>query len=505
MNKNQIIALALLLASSLAVTVCLPAFSEAQAPAYVTYAGNWSSTTTYNLNEIVVSGGASYISLVTNNLNNSPASSPAKWATLGTATNVINGTVYANAYPSVSAAMAALKATSPTGGDVWIPCGTYVGPPAASFFSGVHLRSACNGIPQQVLTSIGGMPVYGATNGTILQYATGLTLFNLGNLGFDNITLDMTQERGGTGNLTLHAVSASIFNNLGVLNCGGSPGGPCLTVEGGATNGTNSALNHFSGRTVIQGGTWGLDLTAQGENVSFATENVFDDLILVYPTKGAILFDKFADSNYFGRVSVMFSAPTCLSENGLVFNGSPSVDQGVYWEHIYAYDETSNVVRCTGYYPVVFNNSKFNAVTTGHTAGGAAGGSFAAMNSWMDYGTAQNSGGPSFTLPYLTLTKQVIAYGASSFRATGQNAASFVPTDNLNMTKELYGTNADGNTYVWWVNDDGTTFHPGYRETLTTPASSSAACEAGQFTDDANYHYVCTATNTWKRVALASF
>ena len=33
-------------------------------------------------------------------------------------------------------------------------------------------------------------------------------------------------------------------------------------------------------------------------------------------------------------------------------------------------------------------------------------------------------------------------------------------------------------------------------ETLTT---------AGQFTDDANYHYVCVAANSWKRVALSSF
>jgi len=44
-----------------------------------------------------------------------------------------------------------------------------------------------------------------------------------------------------------------------------------------------------------------------------------------------------------------------------------------------------------------------------------------------------------------------------------------------------------------------------FLETLATPASSSAACTAGQFTDDANYHYVCVATNTWKRVALSSF
>lgn len=40
---------------------------------------------------------------------------------------------------------------------------------------------------------------------------------------------------------------------------------------------------------------------------------------------------------------------------------------------------------------------------------------------------------------------------------------------------------------------------------LNTPASSSAPCTAGQMSDDANYHYVCVAANTWKRVALSSF
>jgi hypothetical protein len=45
----------------------------------------------------------------------------------------------------------------------------------------------------------------------------------------------------------------------------------------------------------------------------------------------------------------------------------------------------------------------------------------------------------------------------------------------------------------------------GFTEKLYTPASSSASCKPGQFADDANYHYVCTAPNTWKRVALSSF
>jgi hypothetical protein len=40
---------------------------------------------------------------------------------------------------------------------------------------------------------------------------------------------------------------------------------------------------------------------------------------------------------------------------------------------------------------------------------------------------------------------------------------------------------------------------------LYTPASSSAPCTTGQLADDASYHYVCVASNTWKRVALTSF
>ena len=60
--------------------------------------------------------------------------------------------------------------------------------------------------------------------------------------------------------------------------------------------------------------------------------------------------------------------------------------------------------------------------------------------------------------------------------------------------------NATGRTFASTV-----TTSAGFQEVLFTPASSTAACTAGQFADDANFHYVCVAANTWKRVALASF
>ena len=40
---------------------------------------------------------------------------------------------------------------------------------------------------------------------------------------------------------------------------------------------------------------------------------------------------------------------------------------------------------------------------------------------------------------------------------------------------------------------------------FTTPASSTATGTKGQIAVDANYIYVCVATNTWKRVGLSTW
>ncbi|MFL6351672.1 MAG: hypothetical protein ACJ74Z_07455 [Bryobacteraceae bacterium] len=42
-------------------------------------------------------------------------------------------------------------------------------------------------------------------------------------------------------------------------------------------------------------------------------------------------------------------------------------------------------------------------------------------------------------------------------------------------------------------------------QVFTPPATSSDACSAGQFSWDDNYYYLCTGSNTWKRIALSSF
>jgi len=126
-------------------------------------------------------------------------------------------------------------------------------------------------------------------------------------------------------------------------------------------------------------------------------------------------------------------------------------------------------------------------------------------------------------LPYMQFWQYADAYhldvpqgDIASTNASGTNIVAGSGNDHSWLTYT-------GGHYIWNETTSGTTVNdlldvsdqqvktyapvsaPGYSETLTTPASSSAPCTAGQFTDDANYHYVCVATNTWKRAALSSF
>jgi hypothetical protein len=66
--------------------------------------------------------------------------------------------------------------------------------------------------------------------------------------------------------------------------------------------------------------------------------------------------------------------------------------------------------------------------------------------------------------------------------------------------KFLVGTSSDSGGAVFQVNGDRIRVG-----TAKTPASASATGTAGEIAWDANYIYVCTATNTWKRSAIATW
>lgn len=67
------------------------------------------------------------------------------------------------------------------------------------------------------------------------------------------------------------------------------------------------------------------------------------------------------------------------------------------------------------------------------------------------------------------------------------------------------GANANATILAGSFNVSGTGIAARFRATLTTPASASAAGTQGDILWDANFVYICTANNTWKRAAIATW
>lgn len=91
------------------------------------------------------------------------------------------------------------------------------------------------------------------------------------------------------------------------------------------------------------------------------------------------------------------------------------------------------------------------------------------------------------------------------FSVTATTASTGLGTGALQVAGGIYAGAASvfggAATFEGAVTIAGTVIH-----TLSaTPASASAAGTVGTMSWDANYIYICTATNTWKRVAIATW
>lgn len=89
------IVLALLLGASLiapAQTKTYVATSDPIAVFGMKYQGAYSSITTYSLNDVVLSGGVTYISILNGNIGHTPVSSPSQWSIVGGSASLPSGT-----------------------------------------------------------------------------------------------------------------------------------------------------------------------------------------------------------------------------------------------------------------------------------------------------------------------------------------------------------------------------------------------------------------------------
>jgi hypothetical protein len=93
------------------------------------------------------------------------------------------------------------------------------------------------------------------------------------------------------------------------------------------------------------------------------------------------------------------------------------------------------------------------------------------------------------------------------FNAAGNGAGSIRVTTSDTMTISAAGANgiqfnnSAGSAAIFRVTNAGAVIIP----ISTTPASAGASGTMGTIAWDANYLYVCTATNTWKRAAIATW
>lgn len=161
-------------------------------------------------------------------------------------------------------------------------------------------------------------------------------------------------------------------------------------------------------------------------------------------------------------------------------------------------------------------DAKVGVYTSSATATDGAGIAFAQTN------LQANSRYPGFELQYVY--SSTVANNAMRFNYTERSAAGVVqnytanvlqafangtvtinPTA-LNVTataKLLVGTASS--THMFDVNGTARVNQLYLRALNTAPASATATGTTGEIRIDANFIYICTATNTWKRVAIATW
>jgi hypothetical protein len=101
---------------------------------------------------------------------------------------------------------------------------------------------------------------------------------------------------------------------------------------------------------------------------------------------------------------------------------------------------------------------------------------------------------PSDSIPLATWNST----GGSFDLSGGLDFRSFLSTKSVTSGVGLIGTDVGG---VATLSADTTVL--GLR--VAAPATASSACATGSWATDSSYYYLCVATNSWKRTAIAAW
>ena len=328
---------------------------------------------------------------------------------------------------------------------------------------------------------------------------TALTVLNNGNVGIGtttptakldieagNINIDTTTFANQNGiilkdgtrfihnfnygnNLT---VTTAGFNTFAGLNSGN------FTMGATATQTWGGSYNTGFGQSTLSGITTGSQNTAVGAQ-SLLSNTIGDHNISVG------MSSLFYNTTGTGNVAVGSSALVLNNGNYNAATGYASLYSNTTGYSNIATGYASLYGNTTGYYNIAIGYEAGRYIANGITANQIGNSSL-----YIGYNTKASADGNA--------NETVIGYNN-----TGLGSNTVVLGNSSVVTTALQGNVGIGTTApteLLDVNSDAIRIR-----TAQTPASATAAGTQGMICWDANYIYVCTATNTWKRTAIATW
>lgn len=350
-------------------------------------------------------------------------------------------------------------------------------------------------------------------SGAITQNSTGVNIVAIGTSaayatkGSDNVAIGY---QSGNGQLSINGNNTGIQNtSIGSYTLGSFTGGGGL----GYTSASNNVSVGYGANGWITSGSNNISIgsRALGKNLTLSNLVAIGDSALFNLTSGTSKMVAVGSKALYTANSG--NSSTAVGYNALYGMTSGTGNTAIGNEALYTITN--------GYSNVAIGDQslKVTAGAAAHNVG--VGANSLVTNSSGQYNTSigssslalNSSGSYNTALGYEALRSVTGSRSIGIGVAAGWNATA---SNEFYLNNVMHASNANEKLYsLLFGTMSGTADSKSGQQltingtlrvsTSTTPASASASGEAGMIAWDADYIYVCTATNTWKRIAIATW